>query len=88
MLKMQDAASGGVYHKVTALVFPETVLAVDETDDMVLAPISYAATADFAAVMAKASVLYAEYDADLQRAVWMQQRTRMHFGGKSGYEGI
>lgn len=40
MLKMQDAASGGVYHKVTALVFPETVLAVDETDDMVLAPIS------------------------------------------------
>ena len=52
MLKMQDAASGGVYHKVTALVFPETVLAVDETDDMVLAPISYAATADIGAVMA------------------------------------
>ena len=68
MLKMQDAASGGVYHKVTALVFPETVLAVDETDDMVLAPISYAATADFAAVMAKASVLYAEYDADFAKS--------------------
>lgn len=64
MLKMQDAETGGVYHKVTALVFPETVLAVDETDDMVLAPISYAATADFAAVMAKASSLYADYDAD------------------------
>lgn len=62
MLKMQDAQSGGVYHKVTALVFPETVLAVDETDPMVLAPISYAATGDFAAVMAKASVLYKEYD--------------------------
>lgn len=68
MLKMQDAASGGVYHKVTALVFPETVLAVDETDDMVLAPFSYAATADFAAVMAKASVLYAEYDADFAKS--------------------
>lgn len=64
MLKMQDPATGGVYHKVTALVFPETVLAVDETDEMVLAPISYAATADFAAVMAKASILYADIDAD------------------------
>jgi len=64
MLKMQDAATGGVYHKVTALVFPETVLAVEETDQLVLAPISYTATGDFAAVMAKASVLYEEYDAD------------------------
>ena len=64
MLKMQDKESGGVYHKVTALVFPETVLAVDETDQLVLAPISYAATGDFAAVMAKASVLYSEYDKD------------------------
>lgn len=68
MLKMQDAASGGVYHKVTALVFPETVLAVDETDQMVLAPVSYAATADFAAVMAKASVLYKDIDAEFAAA--------------------
>ncbi len=64
MLKMQDAATGGVYHKVTAAVFPETVLAVEETDPMILSPISAAATGDFAAVMAKASVLYADYDAD------------------------
>lgn len=62
MLKMQDPETGGVYHKVTALVFPETVLAVDETDQLVLAPISYAATADFAAVMAKASILYTDID--------------------------
>ncbi len=64
MFKMQDEETGGVYHKVTGLVFPETVLAVDETAPMVLAPISYAATGDFAAVMAKASVLYKEYDAE------------------------
>ncbi len=64
MLKMQDAATGGVYHKVTAAVFPETVLAVDETDPLIVSPISAAATGDFAAVMAKASVLYADYDAD------------------------
>lgn len=62
MLKMQDQTSGGVYHKVTALVFPDTVLAVDETEQMVLAPISYTATADFVAVMAKASLLYKEID--------------------------
>ena len=62
MLKMQDEATGGVYHKVTGLTFPGMVLATEETEDMVLAPISYAATADFVAVMAKASVNYAQYD--------------------------
>jgi len=67
MLKMQDEATGGVYHKVTAAVFPETVLAVDETDPMILSPISAASTGDFAAVMAKASVLYADYDADFAK---------------------
>ena len=61
MLKMQ-ADDGGVYHKVTALVFPETVNAVDETAQLYLAPVSYAATGDFVAVMAKASVLYRQYD--------------------------
>lgn len=64
MFKMQDPATGGVYHKVTAAVFPETVLAVDETDQLILAPISMAATADFAAVMAKASVVWADIDKD------------------------
>lgn len=64
MLKMQDSASGGVYHKVTCAVFPETVMPEEETDQLILSPISNTATGDFAAVMAKASVLYAEYDAD------------------------
>lgn len=64
MLKMQDEATGGVYHKVTGLVFPETVLAVDETEQMVLAPISYAATADFVAVMAEAKSMYEDIDGD------------------------
>lgn len=62
MFKMQDEATGGVYHKVTCLNFPETVLAVEETDPLVLAPISYAATGDFIAVMCDASRIYAEYD--------------------------
>ena len=62
MLKMQDEKTGGVYHKVTALVFPETVGPEKETDELFLAPISIAATADFAAVMAKASIVYKDYD--------------------------
>lgn len=64
MLKMQDSASGGVYHKVTCAVFPETVMPEEETAELIASPISNTATGDFAAVMAKASVLYKEYDAD------------------------
>lgn len=62
MLKMQDASTGGVYHKVTCANFPETVNAVDETDQLILSPISNTATGDFAAVMAKASIIYGDAD--------------------------
>lgn len=64
MLKMQDAESGGVYHKVTCAVFPDTVIPEEETDPLIISPISNTATGDFAAVMAKAAVLYNEYDKD------------------------
>ena len=63
MLKMQDS-DGGVYHKVTCANFPETVLAVEETEQLILAPKSLTATGDFAAVMAEASYLYKDIDAD------------------------
>ncbi|MBO4863713.1 MAG: glycoside hydrolase family 9 protein [Eubacterium sp.] len=62
MLKMQDEASGGVYHKVTALVFPETVGPEEELAELFLCPVSVTATADFAAVMAKASMVYKDID--------------------------
>lgn len=61
MLKMQDS-SGGVYHKVTCAVFPETVMPQDETDELIAAPISNTATGDFAAVMAMASRIYQDSD--------------------------
>ena len=64
MLKMQDETSGGVYHKVTCMVFPGMVMPEEETDELVISPISTAATGDFAAVMAKASVIYKDIDAD------------------------
>lgn len=64
LLKMQDSASGGVYHKVTCEVFPETVMPQDETDALIVSPISNCATGDFAAVMAMAGRVYAETDKD------------------------
>lgn len=67
MLKMQDEVSGGVYHKVTGQNFPGTIMPHRETAQMILSPISAAATADFAAIMAKASVDYTEVDADFSK---------------------
>lgn len=61
-LKMQDEKTGGVYHKVTCANFPETVMPTEEKDPLILSPISDAATGAFAAVMAKASVIYKDYD--------------------------
>lgn len=60
MLKMQDSATGGVYHKVTCAVFPETVMPQDETAELIISPISKTATANFAAVMAMAGRIYSE----------------------------
>lgn len=63
MLKMQNA-EGGVYHKVTCAVFPENnVRPEEETDELIVCPVSATATGDFAAVMAKASMIYKQYDA-------------------------
>ena len=61
MFKMQDE-SGGVYHKVTCANFPDTVMPQEETAELLVMPISTTATGDFAAVMARASVVYAPFD--------------------------
>ena len=61
MLKMQDEASGGVYHKVSCKGFNALDQMPDkETGQLVLTPISATATADFAAAMALASRFYPE----------------------------
>ena len=68
MIQMQDETSGGVYHKLTCLDFPEFVMPQEETDTLYLAPVSTAATADFAAVMAKSSDVYKEIDPEFASA--------------------
>lgn len=61
MLKMQTD-DGGVYHKVTCANFPTDVMPEEETDQLILSPVSTTATGDFAAVMAKFSVIYRPFD--------------------------
>ncbi len=68
MLKMQTE-DGGVYHKVTTLTFPENnVSAVKDTGPLYVSPVSYAATADFAAVMARASLILQDSGIALDKA--------------------
>ena len=61
MRKMQRA-DGGVYHKVTCAAFPGFAMPQCETDELIIAPVSTAATGDFAAAMAMASRVYAPFD--------------------------
>ncbi|NCD35289.1 MAG: glycoside hydrolase [Spartobacteria bacterium] len=63
MLKMQDPSSGGVYHKVTCKSFPGFIPPEDETEELILSPISTTATGAFAAVMAKSARIYKDIDA-------------------------
>ena len=62
MLKMQDSADGGVYHKVTCDTFPGYVMPEDETKPLIVMPKSTTATADFAASMAMAYEFYKDVD--------------------------
>jgi len=62
MLKMQDEATGKVYHKVTCASFCGFVMSQYETEELVICPFSLTATADFAACMAMAVKFYEPYD--------------------------
>ncbi|MDR1693070.1 MAG: glycoside hydrolase family 9 protein [Oscillospiraceae bacterium] len=69
MLKMQDAETGGVYHKVSCKNFNALDQMPDkETAQLVICPVSATATADFAAAMALASRFYPEQSETLLSA--------------------
>ena len=66
MLKMQDKHSGGVYHKVTCARFPSyDTMPQDEQEELIVCPISTAATGTFTAVMAMAYEVYQKIDDQL-----------------------
>jgi endoglucanase len=63
LFKMQRE-DGGVYHKVTCRNFPGEIMPEDETDELVIMPVTTTSTADFAGVMAMASRVYSSVDKD------------------------
>lgn len=62
MSSMQDPADGGVYHKLTTLNFEGAVMPHQAVAQRYLVQKTTAATLNFAAVMAKASRVMAEFD--------------------------
>lgn len=63
MLKMQ-AESGGVYHKVGTINVCGTIMPEKDQSQLVVCPVSSAATADFCAVMAMAYEIFSDIDAE------------------------
>ncbi|WP_024865795.1 glycoside hydrolase family 9 protein [Butyrivibrio sp. FCS014] len=61
LFKMQRE-DGGVYHKVTCRNFPGEIMPEEETDQLVIMPVSTTATGDFAGVMAIAARVYEKTD--------------------------
>ncbi len=62
LLTMQDSALGGVYFKVTTKNFVGWVMPDDSYETRYIYQISSTATADFAAIMARAYRLFNQYD--------------------------
>ncbi len=60
-LKMQRE-DGAVYHKVSCYNFCSFIMPEEEKDELVIAPVSTAATADFAGCLAFASLVFKEKD--------------------------
>lgn len=63
LFKMQDYRTGGVYHKLTTLSFPDLdVMPEADTADLYFSPVSATATGDLAGVMAMAARIYEPFD--------------------------
>ncbi len=62
LLKMQRE-DGGVFHKVSCATFCGMIMPHEETEELILCPVSTTATGDFAACMAMAARFYADVDA-------------------------
>ncbi len=62
LITMQDPADGGVYHKLTSPKFGGHVMPKDSKQERIVTGKSTSASLNFAAVMAQASRVYAEFD--------------------------
>ncbi|PKQ64881.1 hypothetical protein BZG02_03235 [Labilibaculum filiforme] len=65
MMTMQDANDGGVYHKLTTKNFEDFVMPHEATNKRYLVQKSTSASLDFAATMAYASRIFADFSSNL-----------------------
>lgn len=79
MLTMQ-AKDGGVYHKLTSLRFCGEIMPEVDTDDRFVIGKSTAASFDFAAVMARASLVYKAYDSTFAKSMMAAARKAYTWG--------
>ncbi len=87
LFKMQ-ASDGGVYHKVTCANFPTFVMPEEETEELIVTPVSTTATGDFAAVMAMASYVYADIDPEFaSRCLDAAVKASEYLDGHPDFEG-
>lgn len=66
LLQMQRE-DGAVYHKISCYHFCPFIMPQEEKDQLVLAPVSTAATADFAGCLAYAAGFYADSDSEFAK---------------------
>lgn len=83
MLKLQRE-DGKVYHKATCKSFCGFIMPENETEEVVLSPVSLAATADFAASLAYAVRFFAPYDAAYAKK--LEEASKKAYDALTGYE--
>lgn len=87
MLKMQ-APSGGCYHKLTSFNHADFVMPEDDLMQFIIYPISSMATADFAAVMALASRVYAPFAPDFAKDALEASKKAWNWLENNSYTGF
>lgn len=87
MLKMQ-APSGGCYHKLTSFNHADFVMPEDDHAPFLIYPVSSMATADFAAVMALASRVYAGLLPDFSQTALEASRRAWNWLEANPYTGF
>ena len=83
MLKLQRE-DGKVYHKATCYQFCGFIMPEEETEEIVLSPVSLTATADFAAAMAYAIRFYEPYDKEYAKT--LETAAKKAYAALAGYE--
>lgn len=87
LIKMQ-AEDGGVYHKLTAYRHAPFIMPQDDHDPFLIYPVSSMAVADYAAVMAIASRVYAPFEPEFAKEALLAARKSFDWLTKNPYVGF